>query len=201
MTDLNHDKMHSEMTESKGDRGDQDVTFLSREEAFLGLFVHLLRRVEGLSLFVGLLSPTGLPSPGKRVDPPGDAWSSTSDSVPPDPHGEGALLLWVYVLCHDFCHRVLALQWHKDLGVTLSFQPPLSFWWWGDVSWDPQHEHLHYWDHTWKRPRAWRFRKISKRGMGDILWFLLLVYERWKENSLLMIKDKCIKHEYIEIFL
>ena len=73
MTDLNHDKTHNEMTESKGARGDQDVTFLHREEVFLELLVHLLRRVKGLSLCGCLLSPTGLPSPGKSVDPPGDA--------------------------------------------------------------------------------------------------------------------------------
>ena len=43
--------------------------------------------------------------------------------------------------------------------------------------------------------------RYQKEGWGDILRLLLLVNERWKENSLLMIKDKCIKHEYIEIFL
>ena len=73
MTDLNHDKTHNEMTESKGARGDQDVSFLRREEAFLGLPVHLLRRIECLNLCGGLLSPTGRPCPGKSIDPPGDA--------------------------------------------------------------------------------------------------------------------------------
>lgn len=177
------------MTEFKGDRGEQDASFLCRQESFLRLPVRLLRRIKGLSLCGGLLSPTSLPCPGKRVEPPGDAWSRTSDSVPPDPHGEGALLLWVYVLCHDSCRRVLALQWHKHLGVTLSFQPPLSLWWWGVVSWDPQHEHLPYSDHAWKRPRAWMFCKISKRGLGG--YVTISYVGKWEmERGILCLRSR-----------
>ena len=41
----------------------------------------------------------------------------------------------------------------------------------------------------------------QKEGWEDTLPLLLFVSETWKGNSLLMSKDKCIKHEYIEISL
>ena len=43
--------------------------------------------------------------------------------------------------------------------------------------------------------------RYQKEGWEDTLPLLLFISETWKGNSLLMSKDKCIKHEYIEISL
>lgn len=70
--------------------------------AFLGLHVDPLKWAEGLCGWCPLC-PLILPVP-MNVWSPWEMGSQTSDSVPPHPHKEWALLLGVRVLHHDARH-------------------------------------------------------------------------------------------------
>lgn len=149
--------------------------------ALLGLHVDPLKWAEGLCWWFPLC-PLVLPVP-MNVWSPWEMGSQTSDSVPPHPHKEWALLLGVRVLHHDARHWALALPW---LGTQVSTPGD------GAGGLDPEHAPFPP-DQDWERPRTSMVWKISTR---QIVLLPLFANERWKGECLLRIKHKCIKHEW-----